>query len=234
MTNDGQHSDPLRFQIENEMDLLLGRAHPNPTREGCPPRDLLVSLSRRELPIGDPAYEHFSKCSPCYQELRALQQADAAGLKATLKRKRLAYAAAAVLVLAVAGSWFALRRAGDADRIAQPTNPTTPQSARLDLRPLAVTRSEEQRVAAAPLVVPRGRVNATILLPVGSSPGEYDVRILDADLRARATARGSAEIRNYITTLEAVIDVSALETGDYQLTLRRDGSEWQMFPLRVR
>ena len=234
MTNDGQRSDPLRFQIENEMDLLLGRAHPNPTREGCPPRDLLVSLSRRELPIGDPAYEHFSKCSPCYQELRALQQADAAALKAAVRRKRLAYAAAAVLVLAIAGSWFALRRAGDADRIAQPTTQTAPQSARLDLRPLAVTRSEEQRVEAAPLVVPRGRVNATILLPVGSSPGEYDVRILDADLRARATAKGSAEIRNYITTLEAVIDVSALEAGDYQLTLRRDGGEWQMFPLRVR
>ena len=234
MTNDGQRSDPLRFQIENEMDLLLGRAHPNPTREGCPPRDLLVSLSRRELPIGDPAYEHFSKCSPCYQELRALQQADAAALKAAVRRKRLAYAAAAVLVLGIAGSWFALRRAAEADRVAEPKTQTAPQSARLDLRPLAVTRSEEQRVAAAPLVVPRGRVNATILLPVGSSPGEYDVRILDADLRARATARGSAEIRNYITTLEAVIDVSALETGDYQLTLRRDGSEWQMFPLRVR
>lgn len=234
MTNDGQRSDPLRFQIENEMDLLLGRAHPNPTREGCPPRDLLVSLSRRELPIGDPAYEHFSKCSPCYQELRALQQADAAALKAAVRRKRLAYAAAAVLVLGIAGSWFALRRAGDPDRLARPTTQTAPQSARLDLRPLAVTRSEEQRVAAAPLVVPRGRVNATILLPVGSSPGEYDVRILDADLRARATAKGSAEIRNYITTLEAVIDVSALEAGDYQLTLRRDGSEWQMFPLRVR
>jgi len=234
MTNDGQRSDPLRFQIENEMDLLLGRAHPNPTREGCPPRDLLVSLSRRELPIGDPAYEHFSKCSPCYQELRALQQADAAALKAAVRRKRLAYAAAAVLVLGIAGSWFALRRAGDADRLARLTTQTAAQSARLDLRPLAVTRSEEQRVAAAPLVVPRGRVNATILLPVGSSPGEYDVRILDADLRARATAKGSAEIRNYITTLEAVIDVSALEAGDYQLTLRRDGGEWQMFPLRVR
>ena len=234
MTNDGQRSDPLRFQIENEMDLLLGRAHPNPAREGCPPRALLVSLSRRELPIGDPAYEHFSKCSPCYQELRALQQADAAALKAAVRRKRLAYAAAAVLVLGIAGSWFALRRAGDADRLARPTTQTAAQSARLDLRPLAVTRSEEQRVAAAPLVVPRGRVNATILLPVGSSPGEYDVRILDADLRARATAKGSAEIRNYITTLEAVIDASALEPGDYQLTLRRDGSEWQMFPLRVR
>ena len=78
MTNDGQRSDPLRFQIENEMDLLLGRAHPNPARVGCPPREMLVSLSRRELPIGDPAYDHLSKCSPCYQEFRALQQAEAA------------------------------------------------------------------------------------------------------------------------------------------------------------
>src|SRR5690349_21630938 len=105
MTHDGQRSDPLRFQIENEMDLLLGRAHPNPTREGCPPRQLLVSLSRRELPIDDPAYEHLSKCSPCYQEVRALQQADAAKRTAAVRRKRFAYvAAAAVLVLAIGAS----------------------------------------------------------------------------------------------------------------------------------
>jgi hypothetical protein len=108
----------VRFQIENEMDLLLGRAHPNPTREGCPPRDLLVSLSRHELPIGDPAYDHLSKCSPCYQEFRALQQRDAAAEKAALGRKRIVYAAAAaVLVLAIGGSWFAFRRAAEtADR----------------------------------------------------------------------------------------------------------------------
>jgi hypothetical protein len=74
MANDGQHSDPLRFKIENEMDLLFGRAHPNPAREGCPPRDLLVSLSRRELPIGDPAYDHLSKCSPNAWPLRRFRR----------------------------------------------------------------------------------------------------------------------------------------------------------------
>ena len=82
--------------------------------------------------------------------------------------------------------------------------------------------------------MPRGRVNATILLPVGSSPGAYEVRILDRDLRVRASATGAAEIRNYITTLEAAIDTSRLEAGDYQLTLKREGGEWQMFQLRVR
>ncbi|WP_410971883.1 hypothetical protein, partial [Salmonella sp. SAL4445] len=70
-----------------------------------------MSLSRRELPIGDPAYDHLSKCSPCYQEVRALQQADAAALTAAARRRRLMFAAAAaVVVLAIAGSWLALRQ----------------------------------------------------------------------------------------------------------------------------
>ena len=230
MTNGGQRPDPSGFRIENEMDLLFGRAHPNPAREGCPPPELLRRLARRELPIGDPAYDHFAKCSPCYQELRALQQATAA----TAKRRRTMLAAAAILVLAVAGSWFAFRQTEDTRLAAPSTAQTATQVASLDLRPLAVTRSEEQKAAAAPLEMPRGRVNATILLPVGSSPGAYELRILDSDLRVRASAKGSAEIRNYITTLEAAIDVGPLDAGEYQLTLRREGGEWQMFPLRVR
>ncbi len=234
MTNGGQRPDPLGFRIENEMDLLFGRAHPNPTREGCPPPELLRRLARRELPIGDPAYDHFAKCSPCYKELRTLQQMDAAKLAAVAKRRQMMIAAAAVLAVAIAGSWFALRRTDHADRVAQSSTPAALQTARLDLRPLSVTRSEDRKPEAPPLEVPRGHVNATILLPVGASPGAYEVRILDRDLRARATAKGSAEIRNFITTLEAAIDVTALEPGEYQLTLRRERGEWQMFPLRVR
>src|SRR5687767_5401044 len=132
MTNGGQRPDPLGFRIENEMDLLFGRAHPNPTREGCPPPELLKRLARRELPIDDPAYDHFAKCSPCYQELRVLQQADAA-TAATAKRRRTMLAAAAILVLAVVGSWFAFRQTDDT----RPAAPSTAQTA---------TRSEERRV----------------------------------------------------------------------------------------
>jgi hypothetical protein len=142
-------------------------------------------------------------------------------------------AAAAVLVLVIAGSWFALRQNGGPAISTSTADTTAPQVASLDLRPLAVTRSEDAR-SAKPLQVPRGRVSATILLPVGSSPGAYEVRILDGDLRVRASAKGSAEVRNYVTTLEAPIDLSTVDVGDYQLTLRREGGEWQMFPLRVR
>lgn len=233
MTNGGQRPDPTDFRIENEMDLLFGRAHPNPAREGCPPPELLRRLASRELPIGDPAYDHFAKCSPCYKELRTLQQVDAARLAAG-KSRRTILAAAAVIALMIAGSWLITRQPDRAAPVAAPSSQAATQSARLDLRPLAVTRSEDRRPTAPRLEVPRGRVNATILLPVGASPGVYEVRILDKDLIARATARGTAEIRDYVTTLDAGIDASALEPGDYQLTLRREGCEWQMFPLRGR
>src|SRR6266540_4981187 len=104
MTNGGQRPDPLGFRIENEMDLLFGRAHPNPTREGCPPPEMLTRLAHRELPIGDSAYDHFAKCSPCYKELRTLQQADAARSAAAARRRQMSIAAAAVLAVAIAGS----------------------------------------------------------------------------------------------------------------------------------
>ena len=35
-------------------------------------------------------------------------------------------------------------------------------------------------------------------------------------------------IRNFITTLEAAIDVGPLDAGEYQLTLRREGGERTM------
>src|SRR5262245_59361388 len=109
MTNGGQRPDPSGFRIENEMDLLFGRARPNPAREGCPSAELLMRLARRELPIGDPAYDHFAKCSPCYQELRALQQAGKARKAATLKRLGLACIAAIAALLATVGAWLLLR-----------------------------------------------------------------------------------------------------------------------------
>lgn len=58
----------------HELDDVLRGAHPNPTREGCPPHHVLVALSRRERPIDDPAWEHLLDCSPCYAEVRDLQR----------------------------------------------------------------------------------------------------------------------------------------------------------------
>lgn len=62
------------FVYEDEFDYLFAYTSPNPTREGCPGREILVALSRRALPIGDPRYLHLLKCSPCFRALRAMQQ----------------------------------------------------------------------------------------------------------------------------------------------------------------
>jgi hypothetical protein len=231
MTNGGQRPDPSGFRIENEMDLLFGRAHPNPTREGCPSAELLARLAHRELPIGDPAYDHIGKCSPCYQGIRAIQQADAARLAAA-KRKRLVWAAAAVLAIAIGGSWFALRQTRDTGGTAVSTAGVE-QQARLDLRPFAVTRGDERAKEPAGLVLSRARLKITIQLPVGSEPGEYEVQVLDANLKSRASSTGKAAIIDYVTTLETTLDTSALPAGGYQLAIRREGYDWQLFRLQL-
>jgi hypothetical protein len=231
MTNGGQRPDPSRFRIETEMDLLFGRAHPNPSREGCPPPDTLMRLARRELPIDDPAYDHFANCSPCYVELRAIQQADADTNAASIKRRRQLFAAAAVLVLAVGAAWFALRGNGDATT---PLSGEFVQQARLDLRPFSVTRSDQRADEPAALVLPRGRLNAVILLPVGGEPGAYEIEILDSNSKSRTTAVGTAAIRDYVTTLEATLELDALSPGEYKLALRRPQADWRMYPVVVK
>ena len=63
-------------QIADAIDEVLGRANPNPTRDGCPSRATLLALARRTLPIEDPGYVHLANCSECYRAFRALQGND--------------------------------------------------------------------------------------------------------------------------------------------------------------
>ena len=233
MTNGGQRLDPSRFAIETEMDLLFGRAHPNPSRVGCPPADMLRRLARRELPIGNPAYDHFATCSPCYVELRTIQQVDAAVAAAATRRRRQLLAGAAVLVVAVAAGWFAFRRVGG-DRLGGSSGEPLQRSPKLDLRPFAVSDSEPQTDDTRALVLPRGRVNVVILLPVGAKPGAYELEILDSNLQSRVVVTGTATIRDSVTTLEATIEMDALSPGAYKLALRRPHADWQVYPLVVK
>src|SRR4051794_13220973 len=98
----------------DEIDELFGRANPNPDRVGCLPREVLIALSRRELPIGDVGYEHLTTCSPCYLEVRALQEADRERHRQrTVGIVWRTPAAAAVVLVTVAAAWsfFGGRRA---------------------------------------------------------------------------------------------------------------------------
>ena len=233
MTDSGQRSDP-KFEIEDELDYLFANASPNPNREGCPSRDVLIGLSRRERPIGHPDYLHIVRCSPCFREFRAIQQAT----KAKARGRRLwAVSAAALLVVAVVGVWVMLGHdRSKAPIVGQPSPGAVSGdlTAKLDLRPYTVARSDERRAEPDPVVIPQGRVTATILLPVGAEPGDYEIRLLDQDLALRASSTGSAAIRDHVTTLDTTIDLRSIAPGRYQLALRRSGGEWQMFPALLR
>ena len=234
-----QSPDAPGFKAENEIDLVLGNANPNPSRVGCPSRDVLIALARRERSIDDPAYDHLIKCSPCYREVRALQQA--AGERrpfAAPSRLPWAIAAAAVVVLGILGTTFFVSRSDRGSQVVQTPATSSPTvvstSAQLDLRKFTVARSERTETSPEPTTIPRGRLNLTMLLPVGFEAGDYDVQVLDSNLTSKASTSGSAEMRDYITTLHATLDVSNLAPGAYQLAVRRHGEDWRMFPVNVK
>lgn len=214
----------------DELDEAFRGANPNPTRQGCPSRDVLVALSRRERPIEDPAYEHLLDCSPCYVEVRDMQRAYLMAMhERSSHRWWLSVAAAAIVVVALGAWWLATGR----NQAAGGTGAPVVMQMTLDLRPYSVTRSPTASDAPRPLELPRGVVELTLLLPVGSEPGPYDVQLLDAQQRSMVSTLGEAAIHDFVTTLEATVDLSELTLGNYRLAVRRTGDSWRVYPVLV-
>lgn len=230
MANERHPPDATGFTAENEIDEVLGYANPNPERAGCPPRDVLVAASKREVPADHPVHRHLIKCSPCYRELRGLQQA--AGERRVIPPTRTwwpaAAATAAVVVIGVV-VWLV---AGRQDGVTPPPTGSPTLSVELDLRKHVVIRGEQQP-DAPPLTLPRGNLNLRLVLVGGSEPGEYDVQILDSSQVSRASATGMAQMRGFETVLEVTVDTSVVPPATYELAVRQRDAHWRMYPLRI-
>lgn len=227
MTSSGPDDAFSKLNPRDEIDELFGRANPNPDRIGCPSREVLIALARKQRPIGDPAWEHLIKCSPCYLEVRGFQEAAKTARRRTLLRMTgWITAAAAVVVIAVVAGRMYTSGNGRATREAD-------ARAELDLRPYAITRGVDQRDELPPVSLPRRHTTLVMRLPTGSEPGTYDVQVLDSNLAARASAQGEAGLQDHVTTLSATLDLVTLAPGKYQLAIRRIGEDWQMFPARA-
>jgi hypothetical protein len=109
----------------------------------------------------------------------------------------------------------------------------TELQAQLDLRPYAIMRGEPQTMERPPLQLPRGWVVLTLLLPTGSEPGLYEVEIRDSGAVSMASARGQADLRHQVTTLDVTVATGSLSPGRYHLAVRHVGDGWQEFPLRI-
>lgn len=211
------HSPDGDDVFEDDIDEVFSRANPNPERIGCPPRDILGELARRERPLGDPGYEHLAKCSPCYSEFRTLQSSS--GKTVTTPK----------------GSGESIEQSPEVvARNAPPPAARTAVVTELDLRAFSVVTSGDRTDSVAHVVtLPRSLVDLTLLLPVSSGPGSYEVQVLDANLQSLASGKGEGEIRVDATAVRVALDLRSVPHGAHQLAVRRQNDEWRLLSARV-
>ena len=198
----------------------LLKEFPNPERSGCPGADVLRRIASRKmaLPEAEKWLDHLGSCSPCYQDFSQFQEAR----KGRRTRTFLAIAAS-ILVVASVGSWALVQKH---NKIAQ--------TAVLDLRNRSVSRGTEPLPAEPPLEVGHNVSRLEIYLPLGSGEGPYDLRVSNLNGEALFTGAGAAKVQQGITSLPVEINLSTAKPGLYVLQLRRVGSEWNSYPLRIR
>src|ERR1700730_7735198 len=121
MADERQAGKSPEFTPEDEIDELFARANANPTRVGCPTRDVLIELAHKRRPISDPAYEHLAKCSACYREFRGLQQAATTRPMSFGKAAWVAAAAAALIIIVAGAAWFLSSSRGEHGTLPQPS-----------------------------------------------------------------------------------------------------------------
>jgi hypothetical protein len=233
-----RNSDPA---IDEERFLRAARAYalkrfPNPERKGCPPAAEIDAIARHQISlagIGDRA-RHIATCSPCLRDYL-----DARDRWKRRRRRVIAVlAAAAGLAVVIAGASFLAPPA--------PVSPSPPRSvaeqspadaqrfATLDLRPLEPSRGDAE-TRAAPPVLPRASLKLTVLLPVGSEPGNYEFEVRDQQDSPEIRGAAIAVIRKYVTTIETSLDLRQVDPGSFRWAIRRVGeTSWRSYPLEVR
>ena len=202
-------------------DTLYGSVEPNPDRVGCPPRETLRELAMRTRPLSDPLWDHVMACAPCRIDVREMGRGRAVTPQKSPTRP-LSLVAAAVLVLGIGlGAWMLTRGA------------VAPTPITGDLRQYAVMRSDRPQLSEPAFDLPPRLVRLTLVLPNGSEPGPYDIEVRSAGGRALATASGHAKLQDFMTRLEGNIDLRSAPGGLSQLAIRRNGEDWQLFPVRI-
>lgn len=213
--------------IEN----ILLHANPNPERSGCPAREDLISLALRVRAADDPLWAHVSGCSPCYADVRELQARHDVPLEPKPRPMWLGLAAAAALFVIAGGIWYFVSVSSPAPpAVVAQTLPSTV----LDLRPYAVSRSEEAAKPVGSLLLGRKVQIVVLVLPVASAEGEYLLRILDADLNPRLSTSAVAALVNGDTNITKQLNLTTLPAGRYTLAIKREPEGWRLFPVEVR
>src|SRR5690348_1539029 len=164
--------------------------------------------------------DHLTSCSPCYGDFSRFQ--------AVHQRRRiqrlLAIAASILIAIGIAG-WVLFQKHSES---------LVAQTAVLDLRNRSIPRGTEPNPAEPPLEINHGATHWDIYLPLGSSEGQYDIRIVTPSGEIVFAAGGTAKLMDQITSLQIPASFSSSRSGRYVLQIRKTGSEWNSYPLLLR
>jgi len=216
------------YSAREEQRLLdaLGRGllkeFPNPERSGCPGVDVLKRIASRTMPLNeaDRWLDHLGSCSPCYSDFSEFRRA-----YESRRKRRLLTIAASILVAACIGGWFLLQRHNEG---------LVAQTALLDLRNRSLPRGTESNPTEPPLVVNRAARHWIIYLPLGSTEGTYEIRIVTDSGELLLTATGKATLMSGIASLPVDVNLRSKNLGRCNLEMRKSIGEWNSFPLALR
>jgi hypothetical protein len=164
--------------------------------------------------------DHLGSCSPCYSDFSRFEAAYRS------RRTRTLLAIAASILIVVSLTVWAL--------LVKQKEPLGTQTAVLDLRNRSVARGTEQNPSEPPLEIERKVSHLKIYLPLGSSDGEYRMRISGPKERILFATKGVAKLQQGITSLSVDINWASASPGLYTLQIQKADSGWTPYPLRVR
>lgn len=229
-----ESADQIFEELQDIVQQAILREFPNPERKGCSGTESLRQLANRPRPTRDAVWEHVTHCSPCYREfldLRTQVKSQRERQRRIEIRRRVLVAAALLVLVGGAVATYEMSQRGYF-RTAPPAG--TYESASLDLKDRSVSRSvEKQAPKTQPLVLPARRLDLSILLPIGSEPGIYDVQLLKKIDEPILSASGEATVQQGITVLRAKIDLAGQAAGNYLIGLRQTPSEWTYYPVSI-
>jgi hypothetical protein len=205
---------------------VLGRGllkeFPNPDRAGCPGPDVLKRIASHKMPLTEAEkwLDHLTSCSPCYGDFTELQT----GYRQRRMQTVLAIAASILIVAGIAGWALLFKQKG----------PPTVQTGVLDLRNRSVARGGEPTPGEQPLEVSRAVKHLNVHLPLGSAEGPYEMRMVTTAGSPIFTTNGVASLKDGVTSIQVVVDLSSASSGRYVLQVRSPNSEWNSYPLLLR
>ena len=232
---------------------LFSSGFPNPDRVGCPDPYRIETLALHSLqltlPEREKLFDHMTICSPCFNQYHALVR------KKRLHRRLTKSTLYTLLLLSVGtATWWGITRyhfpksaqvvkrqpeppvlpPEEVNKNPQPAEALAYTPMVIDLRDQAVTRGSENKHGRRDIPkVPRQRLDLSVVLPIGSEEGKYQLRLLRQSSAILLDTKGVATFHNHRVILQAKMDLTQVMTGNYRLAIRQGEWDWAYYSIRV-